>query len=343
MTAAIDTFFTGKFYVAAFNLVWYNVFEGSGKGPDIYGTEPWHFYIRNLLINFNFWFVLACLSFPLLYFHHRIRERSSSRLNYFRSLLFISPFYLWLAIFTLQPHKEERFMYPVYPCLALNAALSLHIIILSITDTESQSFLSRVPPRVKMFLLSTFILTTIELGLARSVGLATAYSAPLNIYQPLQKPGMTREGDHVCLGKEWYRFPSSYHLPNGTHLKFIRSEFHGLLPGEFSEATENFGMFPGAWLTPSGMNDENLEDVAKYTDIERCNYLVDSYTPGSQLSAVEPDRVHDTEKWERLLCLPFLDAARTSIIPRLLWVPDSPWVPRSFRRHWGEYCLLKRK
>jgi alpha-1,2-mannosyltransferase len=46
--------------------------------------------------------------------------------------------------------------------------------------------------------------------------------------------------------------------------KFIKSEFDGLLPGEFSEAQTGFGMWPGAWLIPSGMNDQNIEDMGKY-------------------------------------------------------------------------------
>ena len=46
--------------------------------------------------------------------------------------------------------------------------------------------------------------------------------------------------------------------------KFIKSEFDGLLPGEFSEAKTGFGVWPGAWLIPSGMNDQNIEDMGKY-------------------------------------------------------------------------------
>ena len=29
----------------------------------------------------------------------------------------LSPVYLWLAFLSLQPHKEERFMFVVYPLL----------------------------------------------------------------------------------------------------------------------------------------------------------------------------------------------------------------------------------
>ena len=94
----------------------------------------------------------------------------------------------------------------------------------------------------------------------------TAYSAPLSIYKPLFKSTMAPPGTTVCLGKEWYRFPSSFNLPHDVHPKFIKSEFSGLLPGEFSTAaaaaTDRF--FPGTHVTPPGMNDENLEDPGKY-------------------------------------------------------------------------------
>jgi hypothetical protein len=82
----------------------------------------------------------------------------------------------------------------------------------------------------------------------------------------------------VCLGKEWYRFPSSFNIPQGVHAKFVKSEFSGLLPGEFSEADASLGLFPGTWLVPSGMNDENLEDPSKYVGETPMNYVQSSLT-----------------------------------------------------------------
>lgn len=40
----------------------------------------------------------------------------------------LSPMYLWLLIFTLQPHKEERFLYVAYPLIALNAAIAIYLV-----------------------------------------------------------------------------------------------------------------------------------------------------------------------------------------------------------------------
>jgi alpha-1,2-mannosyltransferase len=51
----------------------------------------------------------------------------------------------------------------------------------------------------------------------------------------------------------------------------------------------------------------------------------------------------DTEHWDKLKCVPFMDASQTHILGRLLWIPDLPLVPDVLRRRWGDYCLLQRK
>ena len=244
----------------------YNVFSGSGKGPDIFGTEPYHFYIRNLLLNFNIWFLLALASAPVLCLQY-VFGQTQSKFTLLRSFFFVAPFYMWLAIFSLQPHKEERFMYPAYPFLGMNAALSLHAVLGSVGTTDPRRIISKIPAKLKLLIVSTVLLASIEAGLLRTIGVMTAYRAPLQIYSSLPSSSTTESGRFVCLGKEWYRFPSSYSLPNGLRAKFIRSEFDGLLPGEFSEAKTGFGLFPGTWLIPSGMNDRNIADPGKYVSL----------------------------------------------------------------------------
>jgi alpha-1,2-mannosyltransferase len=339
----IDSFFYKKLTCVPLNIVLYKVFSGGSRGPDIYGVEPWHFYVRNLALNFNLWFFLALAAFPLLLIQHVILQKVVSKQTLLRSVVFVSPFYLWLAIFTAQPHKEERFMYPVYPALALNAAISLHILLANFGSTDPRHLVSKIPASVKLALVSLPLLLSFDLGMLRTIGTFTAYSAPLSVYGPLHNPGVVQPGDNVCLGKEWYRFPSSFALPCNVHAKFIKSEFSGLLPGEFSEANVGFGLFPGTWLVPPGMNDENMEDVGKYTDIDHCTFLVDSRLPSATPTALEPDYISDSSRWLKLKCMPFLDASQTHILGRLIYVPDLPFIPEKFRRKWGEYCLLQRK
>ncbi|KAF2426184.1 hypothetical protein EJ08DRAFT_689215 [Tothia fuscella] len=333
--AAIDVFFYRKLLCVPWNIVAYNIFGGAGKGPDIYGTEPWHFYIRNLALNFNIWFFLALASVPLLFVQNFVRRIPATRQSFLRNLTFLSPFYLWLAIFTLQPHKEERFMYPAYPLLALNTAMSVHILLNFLGGANSHHWIRNIPAWIRLVAVSVLFIGAVALGLLRTAGMTTAYSAPLQIYTRLNGLGVAHPGDTVCLAKEWYRFPSSYFLPNGMKAKFVKSAFSGLLPGEFSEAKVGFGFFPGAWLEPPGMNNENIEDPGKYTNIEHCSFLVDSQLPSTTPSTLEPSYILDTKTWEPLLCKPFLDHSQTHLLGRLLWIPDHPldiWKSSSFKR-----------
>ena len=260
----IDLFFYRRIALVPYNIIKYNIFSGSGKGPDIYGTEPWHFYLRNLALNFNAWFLLALLALPLLLWQNFVRRQPATRQSFIRNVTFATPFYLWLIIFSLQPHKEERFMYPLYPLLALNAAIALHIVIIYLGSTDPKDLVGKLPGKLRMAVIVLFVLLTLDIAFLRTYGIVSGYRAPLQVYAPLKEAGVGRDGDNVCLGKEWYRFPSSYHLPRGMKAKFIKSSFDGLLPGEFSEAKVGFGFFPGAWLEPAGMNDENKEDPGKY-------------------------------------------------------------------------------
>ncbi|KAK5115724.1 hypothetical protein LTR62_000813 [Meristemomyces frigidus] len=341
LQVGIDLFFYRKLALVPLNIVLYNVF--SSKGPELYGTEPWHFYLRNLFLNFHVWLILALLAMPLLIVQHFLHGKGATRASYLRGIVFLSPFYLWLAIFTVQPHKEERFMYPAYPALAMNAAMSLHIILANLGSSDPKDLVSAIPVQLRFVGILLAVFSALGLSILRTAGTMTAYDAHLSIYKPLHAHNATRTGDTICLGKEWYRFPSHYMLPSGTRAKFVKSEFSGLLPGEYSEAGQGFGLFPGSWLVPPGMNDENREDMTKYTDIKHCDFLVDSHLPSTQTTSLEPNYLEDTAAWEQVQCLPFLDAGSTGVLGRLLWTPDLPFVPSAFKRVWGEYCLLKRK
>ncbi|VDK31269.1 unnamed protein product [Anisakis simplex] len=80
---------------------------------------------------------------------------------------------------------------------------------------------------------------------------------------------------HVCVGKEWYRFPSSFFLPNGvvdrrgrkwkTELNFVKSEFAGLLPKPFNEA---FVLPNVTRIVPTEMNDLNKEEPSRWVVVD---------------------------------------------------------------------------
>ncbi|KAJ5738758.1 GPI mannosyltransferase [Penicillium malachiteum] len=343
LEVAVDYAFFRKLVLVPWNIVAYNIFGGQGKGPEIFGVEPWTFYIRNLLLNFNVWFVLAMLAAPLLVLQVIFSSPPSAVQKFMRSITLTAPFYMWFAIFTIQPHKEERFMYPAYPFLALNAALSFHLILTYLGSSNPRELMGRVPTKLKLIAASSVVLLALNAGMLRILGMVTAYNAPLKVFEPLQQVDITLTGNSVCIGKEWYRFPSSYFLPQDMRAKFIRSEFRGLLPGEFPESSNPLGRLEGASKIPSGMNDLNLEDPSKYTDISECSFLIDSYFPGREETELEPHYILQDTQWETLSCATFLDTAQTGLLGRLIWVPNLPFIPDQFQRKWGQYCLLQRK
>lgn len=53
----VDSMYFGKLVAAPLNIILYNVF--TSHGPNIYGTEPFGYYIVNGFLNFNFIFIGA--------------------------------------------------------------------------------------------------------------------------------------------------------------------------------------------------------------------------------------------------------------------------------------------
>lgn len=90
----------GKTVIAPWNIVMYNVF--SAKGPDLYGTEPWTFYLINGALNFNILFVLALLSPLLIFMTFKLQERIREQ------FVIIGTVLTWLLVFIVQPHKVSE-------------------------------------------------------------------------------------------------------------------------------------------------------------------------------------------------------------------------------------------
>lgn len=130
---AIDTLFYGKLTIVPWNIIKYNVFPDEQRGPGLYGTEPVGYYIHNLLLNFNVIVPFAFASIPAILVTHRIeRKRFGDRAGPERSspitllVMRLAPMYVWFAIMFSQPHKEERFLYPIYPLICFNGAVTLY-------------------------------------------------------------------------------------------------------------------------------------------------------------------------------------------------------------------------
>lgn len=327
---SIDSVFYRQLQVVPYNIVAYNVLNSSDQtGPDIFGTEPWHFYLVNLAMNFNLVFALTLIA-PVLPLINWVSP--FVRISNLSFLALLSPFFLWLAIFTVQPHKEERFMYVGYSSLCLNAALALEgFSVLAQCLASALGLLSLFNRRS---LVIGVLLATALVSLLRSAALVTYYGAPINVM--LHTPD--RAGN-VCIGREWYRFPSSYFLHQNQRLKFIKSGFSGLLPGEFIESENVWWERNGTWVQPMGMNNQNQEDLTKYVSVDSCDYVVDTSAPVD----TESGEILFTEdlSYGKVYCLPFLNSAESRGIGRVLWLPQFLHSYTKTSLSWDDYCILQ--
>lgn len=85
-------------------------------------------------------------------------------------------------------------------------------------------------------------------------------------------------------------------------------------------------------------------------DVSTCDYLMDSDFPLRHVSHVssledhEPRYALDEETWDKVVCYPFLDAANSGKLSRLIWFPTSLWSKNyGSKNQFGEYCILRHK
>ncbi|CAJ1452906.1 unnamed protein product [Effrenium voratum] len=199
------------------NHLLYNFGVGGGAGADLYGTEPWHFYAKNLLLNFNF---VAALALPALC----LAERQLA--------IKLLPMYVTLAMFFKMAHKEERFLTMTYPLICLAAAVTADAII-SCVEWAVRSCLKAVgmAQALGKAAFIALVLAFWMLSLSRSAALALYFRAPLQLYEGLYYSAADTQG--LCVGKEWYRFPSSFFLP----------ELEQLPAGAMSDPMDVFNRF----------------------------------------------------------------------------------------------------
>ena len=199
---AIDSYYYGKPVFASLNIVWYNVF--TGHGPDLYGTEPATFYLMNGLLNFNFVFIAALLVLPVQGLAKLLLQGEPRGPSIFLpDWLSQAPLHLWLLVFWMQPHKEERFLFPVYPLICLSGAAV-------IDSGQKLAYFLFVKSKARHYLQHTTWLGTITvlasalLSLSRIVALYQGYHGSTDVWMAVNQ--LEDQPSVVCVGKEWHRF-----------------------------------------------------------------------------------------------------------------------------------------
>lgn len=156
-------------------------------------------------------------------------------------------------------------------------------------------------------------------GVSRIVSLYSNYHAPLDLLMELNRypmEGKISENTivNVCMGKDWYRYPSSFFLPNKNwNIKFVQSEFKGILPFPYSSLDN------GTKIIHSHFNDENKEEPSAYFDINKCHFFLD-LDLGKETS-LEPIYSNKRDKWKVIKSLSFLNAELSNKLFRAFYVP----------------------
>ena len=258
-SALFDSYMYGRPVLAFLNILLYNSSADKGSGARLYGVEPWHYYLHNLALNFNAALPAAAVAPPLLLLAHAVtpsgsgsgsgnRSKAARSVSTGRLLLILSGLYLWVGFFSCIPHKEERFMFPVYPLLCFAAALAI--------ATSSRLLCALLPSRLagrrlRFTLAGGVVALCATISAMRAAGQVIYYGAPLRLYSELHAEmarvtalapsSSTTTHDSsppplvVCTGNERYRFPSSFFLPRGSILAFVRDGFRGQLPAPYME------------------------------------------------------------------------------------------------------------
>jgi alpha-1,2-mannosyltransferase len=339
----IDYTFYDSWVFAVINIAIYN---SMGTGANLYGVEPWSYYLSNLLLNFNVVFLLAALC-PLLMFLVRMFTGSTRAQT---ALFYVSPLFLWLGTMWVQPHKEERFIFIVYPFMCLAAALSLTAIVGGLRRVLNASKNSSCKALVGLLVwvsLGVYVMVSVS----RMASLVDNYQAPLTVFQrlheeislhPVEEPAQINK---VCIGKEWYRFPSHFFLPEavegvtgGGEIGFLECSFTGQLPQLFGTGEDAFSR------KPVHLNGDNRQAMSANTALDHCAYIVDLKLD-SQTEEPYDQLVSETgHVWTPVFEAPFLDAEHTASWRRALYFPQQLLDALGYpvKRQLGSYQLLTR-
>jgi len=318
------------------------LYNTQAGGDELYGVEPLSYYMKNLVLNFNYVALVGAIGFlplmlPLLWF-------GSSSSTWLEGWNLMASLYLWLGVVAPRPHKEERFLYPVYPCLCLGAA----IVSVSFTQgvlnhllrrrlqqrqQEQKQKLTR-NVRISVIILVMIWIPAVTISWSRTVALSKYYSAPLHIYAHIPVALATEtissfklEGSNsatsstkiVCTCGEWYRFPSSFFIEAESSkivFGFAPSTFTGQLPQPFTKE----GSGPPT-SSSNHFNDKNQPEVGSYTPLESCDFVIELSTSLHSCLGKNGGNNEDTE-WNPIVKEPFFDAeTTTSTLHRILYIP----------------------
>ncbi|VDK21477.1 unnamed protein product [Taenia asiatica] len=298
----IDTFYYGGLMCSTWNIISYNALSSlQGRSlSQLYGTETAAYYVLNYFLNYNIAIVFVATFTVPVFICVMLRIGWKTATDFHRRAfkllcIALTPLLMWNVVFSIQSHKEERFLFPCFPCLDLLITLLLCVLFFN----HSGKSVTCLP--FSVFVVMSFLLLFIGLSFSRILALTQGYSAPMYLVQHLPVSNASKT---LCIGRDWHHFPSHFLLPRENHgwrVHFLRSNFSGQLPGKFAEGV---GVLEATRSPSSHFNDMNLPEEGTFFNIEKCDYILDRLSkPGEN----EVQYSADTRTWRILLTRPILE------------------------------------
>lgn len=157
--------------------------------------------------------------------------------------------------------------------------------------------------------------------------------------------GQSVNNSRLCVGKEWYRFPSHFFMPRNSQLNFVKSHFSGILPKHYVDSVDEQQKPKSfenlAQLTkriPDHMNDMNREEPSRYVDLwTGCDFLIDLDIDNDDVQ-FEPNYSRMKDKMKIVYSKKFLLASKSH---RLLRAFHVPFLSNEEYLTFGDYNLLE--
>jgi alpha-1,6-mannosyltransferase len=114
LTVLIDSFFWQEATWPELEVLFFNTYENRSSE---WGTSPWHWYFTSALVKI--------LTGQILLFVCGIISNSNKLVIDVRISHILFPILSFIALYSLLPHKELRFLFPVLPGINILAAIGL--------------------------------------------------------------------------------------------------------------------------------------------------------------------------------------------------------------------------
>ena len=173
-------------------------------------------------------------------------------------------------------------MYPVLAFMAADSLTHVHQLVVLLSErvispiilSHAKSYSSVVRVLRGVVVMMCIVLSGV-LFASRVYSNYVNYGGYLRLWMEVPKHVKPLHGAatavNICIGREWYLFPSHFFLPDEARLQYVRDNFTGILPQYYPDN----GIWNGTYATPlQPFNDRNREEASRYVPLTSCQYLV---------------------------------------------------------------------